>query len=82
MNDTVDMFGVREHFRFGIAVERIEWDEMAQLYWVHLSDGSTEGFEFVVSAVGLFNKPRIPEWPGLTTIPGHQVSFCSMGTPT
>jgi cation diffusion facilitator CzcD-associated flavoprotein CzcO len=70
LNDTVDKFGVREHFRFGNAVERIEWDENAQWYWVHLSDGSTETFEFVVSAVGLFNKPRIPEWPGLERFQG------------
>jgi len=25
LNDTVDKFGVREHFRFGSAVERVEW---------------------------------------------------------
>ena len=73
LNDTVDKFGVRQHFRFGSAVERIEWDENAQWYWVHLSDGSTETFEFVVSAVGLFNKPRIPEWPGLDRFQGTKI---------
>ena len=70
LNDTVDKFGVREYFRFGSAVERVEWDENAQWYQVHLSDGSTESFEFVISAVGLFNRPRIPEWPGLDRFQG------------
>jgi cation diffusion facilitator CzcD-associated flavoprotein CzcO len=70
LNDTVDMFGLRGHFRFGLAVERVIWDEGAQLYWVHLGDGTTEPFDFVVSAVGLFNEPRYPSWPGLDEFDG------------
>jgi len=68
--DTVDRFGVRGHFRFGTSVQRVAWDEVDKAYHVHLADGSTETFEFVVSAVGLFNSPRYPDWPGLDEFEG------------
>jgi cation diffusion facilitator CzcD-associated flavoprotein CzcO len=70
LNDTVDRFGIRSHFRFGTAVVGIEWDESAQAYTVHLDDGTKEVFEFVVSAVGLFNAPRYPKWAGMEQYEG------------
>lgn len=70
MNDTVDAFGVRGHFRFGTAVERAVWDDASHSYEVHLSGGETATFDVVISAVGLFNAPSYPDWPGLEDFDG------------
>jgi cation diffusion facilitator CzcD-associated flavoprotein CzcO len=69
MEETIDEFGLREHFRFSTPVSRIVWrDELSQ-WEVHLAD-RTELFDFVVSAVGILNVPSIPDWPGLDEFAG------------
>ena len=70
INETVDDYGLRERVVFGTSVIRATWDETRHLYDVELSDGRTEQFDVVISAVGLFNVPKYPEWPGLDTFAG------------
>ncbi|GAA2176040.1 NAD(P)/FAD-dependent oxidoreductase [Agrococcus versicolor] len=69
-NDVVDRFGLRPHVRLETKVERVEWSDADRTYAVHASDGTSERFDFVVSAVGLLNVPRYPDWPGLEEFEG------------
>ncbi len=63
-------FGLYEHFRGGLAVTRVVWDDERHAYSVETADGATEEFDVVISAVGLFNTPRYPTWPGLDSFEG------------
>jgi cation diffusion facilitator CzcD-associated flavoprotein CzcO len=68
--DTIAEFGLEPHLRLGTAVRSAVWDDAAQHYTLTLADGSQAVFDVVVSAVGLLNTPRYPDWPGLETFEG------------
>jgi len=70
INAIVDDYGVRNRFRFETAVTTVTWREQEQNYRVELSDGSVEIFDVVAAAVGLFNVPRYPDWPGMADFAG------------
>jgi 4-hydroxyacetophenone monooxygenase len=70
-------FGIREHVRFGLEVAEARYDE-ADGRWdvaVLTADGGRETFrgDIVLSCVGAFNKPRVPNVPGLDTFRGPSV---------
>lgn len=67
---TIDRFGLRPKFRFGTKVESATWDEARRLYRVRLADGETRDFNIVVSALGMLNVPKYPDWPGLEDFQG------------
>lgn len=69
--EVVDRFGLRPHIRLRTRVESVRWDDASATYEVATSDGRTQVFDFVVSAVGLLNVPRIPDWPGLESFGGE-----------
>jgi cation diffusion facilitator CzcD-associated flavoprotein CzcO len=69
IEETIDDFGLRGHFRFSTRVSKIVWDEAGQRYAVH-TDHGVERFDFVISAVGILNLPKHPEWPGLDEFRG------------
>jgi cation diffusion facilitator CzcD-associated flavoprotein CzcO len=73
MEATVDSFGLRPYLRLGTAVKRVEWIEEYQHYEVTLADGSVEQHSAVISAVGLLNVPRCPDWPGLSDFAGAKL---------
>lgn len=70
LDDTVDEFALRDHFTCGTAVEKVVWNNKTQKYTLHTSSGAQFEFNVVVSAVGLFNAPRIPSWPGIDEFEG------------
>src|ERR1700722_19149036 len=70
LEETVDEYGLRDHFRFGSAVERVVWDDSEHFYRVSAADGYEGEFHIVVSAVGILNNPRYPNWPGLEDFEG------------
>ncbi len=70
LNNVVDRFQLRPHIRLETAVRSAVWDESSHTYEVTLSDGSRERFHVVVSAVGILNHPRYPDWPGLERFAG------------
>lgn len=75
--DVADRFAVRQHIRFGLEVVEARWDE-ARSAWdadVRRDDGSIETLSasMIVSGVGAFNKPRLPDVPGLDTFEGISV---------
>jgi cation diffusion facilitator CzcD-associated flavoprotein CzcO len=70
VEDVIDRFGLRPRFRFSTPIEHIAWDDAKQAYDVTTGDGDTGTFEVVISAVGLLNQPRYPDWPGLDSFEG------------
>ena len=72
-----DDFGVRPRIRFGTSVEKATWDEFTNEWIVETVDG--DGMRtllrasVVISAVGAFNKPRIPSVPGFSDFTGPSV---------
>lgn len=70
-NRVVDRFGLRDRIRLGTGVVEARWIEDERPgYDVTTTDGRTERFDAIVSAVGLLNRPRYPDWPGLEDFQG------------
>jgi cation diffusion facilitator CzcD-associated flavoprotein CzcO len=60
--DIIDYFEMGGRFRFNTSVVEAVWSERRNLYEVLLSTGERQEFEVVVSAVGMFATPNIPQW--------------------
>ncbi|WP_194820254.1 NAD(P)/FAD-dependent oxidoreductase [Nocardia sp. XZ_19_385] len=56
--EVAQRFGVRDRVRFGAEVDREEWDDDAEYWTLHLTDGTTVTARFVISAVGAFVRPK------------------------
>ncbi|MET7337825.1 NAD(P)/FAD-dependent oxidoreductase [Nonomuraea sp. NPDC005650] len=70
IEETIDDFGIRANLRFGTAVESAQWDDQRQQYLVTTATGEARWFDVVVSAVGMLNVPKIPDWPGIDSFEG------------
>ena len=70
LENTVDKFHLRDNLRLNCRVTRVEWDAEDCSYIVSAEDGTSESYDVVVSAVGLLNNPRYPDWPGLSEFAG------------
>lgn len=66
---TVDHFELRPHLRMSTRVESVRWDDRDGHHHVTTSAGDYRA-RFVISAVGLLNVPRYPDWPGLQDFAG------------
>jgi 4-hydroxyacetophenone monooxygenase len=68
-------FGVRDHIRFSTEMKRMTWRAEVQKWEVELRTPEGEETVYanvVITAVGAFNKPRIPNLPGRETFNGPQ----------
>lgn len=70
IESVADTYQLRPHIRFRTALSRAEWDESTHSYEVTTSDGVRQHFDVIVSAVGILNHPKYPDWPGLDTFQG------------
>jgi cation diffusion facilitator CzcD-associated flavoprotein CzcO len=70
IEEALDDFGLRQHCRFNSKVERAVRNQHDHTYSVELVDGSTIICHVLISAVGLLNHPRHPDWPGLEDFKG------------
>jgi len=70
LEEVLDDYALRPHFRFTTTVRHAVWDERTHTYAVHLESGETIAAHIVVSALGLLNYPRYPDWPGLDDFAG------------
>ena len=68
--DCADQFGIRENIRFGESVQSAAFDSERQCWEVLLKSGKTLSAQFLISAVGQLNVPRIPEFPGADSFQG------------
>ncbi|EFC86772.1 NAD(P)/FAD-dependent oxidoreductase [Parafrankia sp. EUN1f] len=71
IEETLDIYHVRERFRFGVRVEEIRWDDQTCTYTVRTADGERLECDVVVSAVGMLSDPKPPPWPGAATFQGR-----------
>lgn len=69
MAATIEEFGLGDHFRYETRVKALHWVESAQHWRVETERGAEE-FDFVISAVGLLNVPKYPQWRGLDDFAG------------
>jgi 4-hydroxyacetophenone monooxygenase len=72
--EMADHFGLRRDIVFGAEVTSAVYDEAAQRWTVSCrgQDGMARDYEgnAVISAVGLFNQPKLPDIPGLDSFGG------------
>ncbi len=60
--------GVRDRIRFGTEITEARWTGPA--WTVTASDGSSDDYDFVISATGILHHPRYPDIEGLDTFAG------------
>lgn len=74
LKEVVDRSGIRPHIRFDAEVLALRFDEIGACWRVSWRDGqgnvNEESFSFVITAMGLLNRPSIPEFKGLDTFKG------------
>lgn len=66
----VDRFGLRPHLRLKTAVTSAVWQPDVERWLVTTDKGEAELYNAVVSAVGMFTRPKYPDWPGLDGFQG------------
>jgi len=62
--------GLEPYLRLGTAVVSARWNEQTARWRLVLDDGSEVESQFVISAVGMFGAPVVPDIPGLDTFEG------------
>jgi cation diffusion facilitator CzcD-associated flavoprotein CzcO len=70
LEEVVDHFGVRGHFRFNTTVRELRWSEQTHTYAITTDTGEELIAHAVVCGVGLLSVPRHPTWPGLDCFRG------------
>lgn len=66
-----DIYGVREHIRYGAKFTGAEWDDDTRRWSVHLADGRVFIGKAVVSGLGVLHIPSYPNLPGLERFQGE-----------
>ena len=65
----IDEYGLAAHIQYNTRVTEAAWDQATQSYAVRAGHAVLR-FNAVISALGLLNVPRYPDWPGLDTFKG------------
>ncbi|MBE7162328.1 MAG: NAD(P)/FAD-dependent oxidoreductase [Williamsia herbipolensis] len=65
-----DTYDLRRAMRFGVLVERAEWDDDAQFWRVTTADGEEITGRFLVTATGFLSQPHTPDFPGIDSFSG------------
>jgi cation diffusion facilitator CzcD-associated flavoprotein CzcO len=76
LNYVADKFDLRRHIQFHAHVASIIWDEGADCWQVHLTDGRQARAHFVITAVGSLSAYYIPDFEGLDSFQG---TWCHTG---
>lgn len=75
MNNVVDRFDLRPHLTLSTSVIGADWNEDLELWEVHFQNAATgyqytRRFQVVVSACGIFSRPKFPDILGMDTFKG------------
>jgi len=70
LQNVADRFALRPNCSFENGVSKVVWDESRHVYELETVKGESHTFDVVVSAVGLLNHPRYPDWPGMRDFQG------------
>jgi 4-hydroxyacetophenone monooxygenase len=75
LEDFADHFAIRRNVHFDTEVTGARYDQHTQRWIVTARRGDGSGAEFtanaVISAVGLLNRPKVPDLPGLASFGGQ-----------
>jgi len=66
----IEEYEIGPHLRFNTRVVEAVWDDQRHHYTLATATNQSMLFDVVVSAVGLLNVPRYPDWPGLESFHG------------
>jgi 4-hydroxyacetophenone monooxygenase len=73
--DTVEQFDVRSRIRFGREVTEARWDGADQVWTLRITTATGEVEQLranaIITATGLHNRPKIPEFPGQNLFEGQ-----------
>jgi cation diffusion facilitator CzcD-associated flavoprotein CzcO len=72
MQETIDERGLGPHFVYDAEVRSIQWDDSRAAYTVEVGQDLLV-YDFVISAVGMLNVPKHPDWPGVESFAGLRV---------
>ena len=79
LEEVLDDFDLRPHFRFSTTVRDAVWDEHTHTYTVNLENGESVQANMVVSALGLLNYPKYPELARPRRLHRAQVPYLPLG---
>jgi cation diffusion facilitator CzcD-associated flavoprotein CzcO len=65
-----DRFDITPRIRFGVNVDRVEWNQDQQEYAIISGGDEVARANYVITAAGLLSDPRRPSWPGLDAFAG------------
>jgi cation diffusion facilitator CzcD-associated flavoprotein CzcO len=65
IQSVIDDYDIGPNLRFNTRVTDAVWDDQRHLYTLTTAAGERMTFNVVISALGLLNVPRYPDWPGL-----------------
>ncbi|MGF0319352.1 flavin-containing monooxygenase [Nocardia fluminea] len=66
----VDKYELRSRIRFGTTVVGADFDERADHWVLHTTDGDDLTARFVISATGVLTRPKLPDIPGIEGFAG------------
>lgn len=66
----VDKYRLRSRIQLNTAVRAIHYDESAQIWQVHLTDGRSLTARYVIGATGVFTQPKLPDIDGIQDFAG------------
>ncbi|MFE5706103.1 flavin-containing monooxygenase [Rhodococcus koreensis] len=66
-----DELDLRKHYRFGVSVDAVVYDESTGRWQVRTDDGQDYTAKYVVSAVGIQSEPLVPDLPGRENFGGR-----------
>lgn len=68
-----DKYNLRPHLRLGVEVMERVWDEENHLWLLGLADGKVTSARFVITALGAFVEPKLPDIKGLGSFAGKVI---------
>ncbi|EFV13162.1 flavin-containing monooxygenase [Segniliparus rugosus] len=68
-----DKYRLRSHLRLNTEVLARAWDEDNHLWRLSIADGSEVTARYVITAVGAFVEPKVPDIKGLSTFKGKVI---------
>jgi cation diffusion facilitator CzcD-associated flavoprotein CzcO len=72
IHGVVDRHGIRRHIRFDTEVAAARFDAATALWRIETAAGAAIETPVLISAVGLFNRVKIPDFPGRQSFTGAQ----------
>lgn len=73
LDGLADKYELRSHLRLGTEVMERVWDEANHIWLLGLADGSVLSARFVITALGAFVEPKLPDIKGLNRFAGKVI---------